>query len=122
MPNDDLAFASTSDLRGLIDSRRVSIVELTEMFLRRIEALDPTLNAYLTVTGEETLISARAAEGALLRGEKRGPLHGIPISIKDLEITRGTRSTMGSAVFRDHVPDQDSAVVERVRASGAIIL
>ena len=122
MPDDDLAFTSASDLRPLIDSRQVSIVELTELFLRRIETLNPTLNAYLTVTGDEALASAQAAEQALLRGESQGPLHGIPMSIKDLEVTKGIRSTMGSAVFKDHVPDQDSIVVERVRNSGAIIL
>ena len=122
MPNDDLAFTPASDLRGLIDSRQVSAVELTEMFLRRIEALNPKLNAYLTVTGEEALASARDADQALQRGESRGPLHGVPISIKDLEVTRGIRSTMGSAVFKDHIPDRDSIVVERVRQSGAIIL
>jgi aspartyl-tRNA(Asn)/glutamyl-tRNA(Gln) amidotransferase subunit A len=92
------------------------------MFLRRIEALNPKLNAYLTVTGEEALASARDADQALQRGESRGPLHGVPISIKDLEVTRGIRSTMGSAVFKDHIPDRDSIVVERVRQSGAIIL
>ena len=92
------------------------------MFLQRIEALNPRLNAYLTVTGDQALTTARAAEQALLRGEERGPLHGIPISIKDLETTRGIRSTMGSLIFKDHVPDQDTIAVERVRASGAIIL
>jgi len=122
MPNDDLAFTPASDLRQLIDSRQVSIVELADLFLRRIEALNPRLNAYLTVTADEALASARAAERALLRGEQLGPLHGIPISIKDLEITKGIRSTMGSLVFKDHVPTQDSIVVERVRSSGAIIL
>ena len=122
MPDEALAFASASELRKLIDSKQVSVVELTEMFLGRIETLNPTLNAYLTVTGDEALSSARAADRALTRGETRGPLHGIPISIKDLELTQGIRSTMGSLVFKDHVPDQDSIVVERVRRSGAIIL
>ena len=122
MTDDNLAFASVSELRQVIDSRQVSIVELTEMFLRRIEALNPRLNAYLTVIGDEALASAQESQDALLRGEARGPLHGIPISIKDLEVTKGIRSTMGSLVFKDHVPDQDSVVVERVRQSGAIIL
>ena len=122
MPDDDLAFTAASDLRPLIDSRQVSIVELTELFLRRIQALNPTLNAYLTVTGDEAIASARSAEQALLRGEARGYLHGIPISIKDLEMTDGIRTTLGSIVFKAHVPEQDSIVVERVRKSGAIIL
>ena len=122
MPDAELALTSAADLRRLIDSRQVSIVELTELFLRRIEDLNPRLNAYLTVTGDEALESARAADQALLRGESKGPLHGIPVSIKDLEITKGVRSTMGSLIFKDHFPDQDSIVVERVRGSGAIIL
>ena len=111
MPDQELAFTSASDLRDLIDSKQVSIVELTELYLRRIEALNPALNAYLTVTAEEALTSARAAQEALARGDVRGPLHGIPISIKDLEATKGVRSTMGSRIFEDHVPDQDSVVV-----------
>jgi Asp-tRNA(Asn)/Glu-tRNA(Gln) amidotransferase A subunit family amidase len=90
MPSNDLAFTPASELRHLIDSKQVSIVEITEMFLRRIEDLNPKLNAYLTVTGDEALASARASEDELLRGESRGPLHGIPISIKDLEITKGS--------------------------------
>ena len=122
MPDEALAFASASDLRPLIDSRRVSVVELTEMFLRRIESLNPALNAYLTVTGDEALASANAADQELSRGESRGPLHGIPVSIKDLEMTKGVRTTAGSLIFQEHVPDLDSIVVERVRASGAIIL
>ena len=92
------------------------------MFLRRISALNPSLNAYTTITAEQALESARAADQALLRGETQGPLHGIPISIKDLEITKGIRSTAGSLLFKDHIPLQDSIVVERVRKSGAIIL
>ena len=122
MTDDDLAFTPASELRHLIDSRRVSIVDLTELFLRRIEALTPSLNAYITVTGEEAMESAREAERVLLRGESLGPLHGIPISIKDLEMTRGIRTTVGSLIFKDHVPEHDSIVVERVRKSGAIIL
>ena len=122
MSTHQLAFTPASDLRRLIDSRQVSIVELTEMFLRRIETVNPRLNAFLTVTAEEALESARAAEASLLRREAHGPLHGIPISIKDLEVTGGTRSTMGSLIFQDFVPEQDSIVVERVRRAGAIIL
>ena len=122
MPDDDLAFTSAADLRQLIKSRQVSAVELTEMFLRRIGALNPRLNAYLTITAEEALESARAADQALLRSETQGALHGIPISIKDLEITKGIRSTIGSLIFKDYIPQQDSIVVERVRKSGAIIL
>ena len=122
MVDDALAFASAFELRKLIDSKKVSIVELTDLLLRRIEAINPTLNAYLTVIADEALQSARASEDALMQGEALGPLHGIPISIKDLDMTKGIRTTLGSLLFKDHVPDKDSIVVERVRKSGAIIL
>ncbi len=122
MPDDHLVFAPALELRHLIHSRQVSVQELTEMFLRRIDSLNPKLNAYLTVTGDEALASARAADQRVLRGESEGPLDGIPVSIKDLELTRGIRSTMGSLIFKDHVPDHDSVAVERVRSAGAIIL
>ena len=122
MPDDDLAFTPASELRRLIDYKQVSVAELTELYLRRIESLNPKLNAYLTVTGDEAMASARSADQDLSRGAAKGPFHGIPISIKDLELTKGIRSTMGSLVFKDHVPDMDAAMVERVRASGAIIL
>ena len=122
MVDDALAFAPAFELRKLIDSKQVSIVELTELFLRRIETINPTLNAYLTVIADEALESSRASEDALMQGEALGPLHGIPISIKDLDVTKGIRTTLGSLLFKDHVPDKDSIVVERVRKSGAIIL
>ncbi len=122
MPDDELAFTPALELRRLIDSKQVSVAELTELYLRRIESLNSKLNAYLTVTGDEAMASARAADHDLSRGPAKGPLHGIPISIKDLELTKGIRTTMGSLVFKDHVPDMDAALVERVRDSGAIIL
>ena len=120
--DNELAFASATNLRQLIDAKEVSIVELTELFYQRIQDLDPQLNAYLTLCQDDALQQARLAQDAVNQGQPVGPLHGIPISIKDLELTRGLRSTMGSAVFKDRVPDIDSAVVERVRRAGAIIL
>jgi aspartyl-tRNA(Asn)/glutamyl-tRNA(Gln) amidotransferase subunit A len=122
MVNQELAFAPAWELRQLIASRKVSPVEVTELFLRRIEALNPRLNAYLTVCADEALASARAAERAVMRGEPLGPLHGVPISVKDLYFTKGIRTTAGSLVFKDFVPDEDSVASERVRKAGAIIL
>ncbi len=122
MNNKDLAFTPASELRRLLDTRQVSSVEVTELFLRRIEEFNPILNAFLTVTGDEAVASAKEADERISRGEGEGSLLGIPISIKDLEITKGIRSTMGSLAFKDLVPDQDSATAERVRRSGAIIL
>ena len=122
MAADDLAFLAATEQRRLIASKEVSPVELTELYLDRIERLDPQLNSYLTVSRDEAMRSARSAEAAVVRGEHLGPLHGVPTSIKDLELTRGIRTTSGSLIFKDRVPDVDSVVVERVRRSGAVIL
>ena len=122
MNSGELAFAPAYELRGLLDSREVSSVELTEMFLGRIEELNPILNAYLTVCGEEAVASARLADERIGRGDEGEPLLGIPVSIKDLEVTKGIRSTMGSLAYRNYVPEIDSITSERVRSSGAVIL
>ena len=122
MTDRDLAFAPAHKQAELIANRELSPVELTELYLRRIEELDPKLNAYLTVTADQTLAQARAAETAVTNGDGLGPLHGVPIAIKDLESTAGIRTTFGSLIFKDHVPDNDSGVVERIRSSGAVIL
>ena len=122
MADTQLAFASATEIRSRIASKEVSTVELVELFCDRIEALDSSLNSYLTVDREGALRSARAADRAVMDGEDLGPLHGVPISVKDLEMTRGLRTTGGSLVFEDRVPEADSIVVERVRKSGAVIL
>ncbi|MFQ6028678.1 MAG: amidase, partial [Dehalococcoidia bacterium] len=122
MQDQDLAFTPAWQLRQMLDSREVSSLELTELYLRRIEALNPKLNAYLTVTGEEALANARAADAKLSRGESDGPLLGIPVSIKDLEMTRGIRTTYGSLAYQDAIPEADSVVAERIRNSGAVLL
>ena len=120
--DNDIAFVPATELRTLIATGQVSPVEATEQYLRRIESLDSRLNSYLTVSADEALESAKAAEQAVVRGDSLGPLHGLPISIKDLEMTGGIRSTSGSLVFKDRVPADDSLVVERVRKAGAVIL
>ena len=122
MQDADLAFTPIWQLRELLDSRQVSPVELTELYLRRIEALNPKLNAFLTVAADEALSSARSAEQKISQGQVSGSLLGIPISIKDTEATKGIRTTIGSLVFQDDVPDKDSANVARIRAAGAILL
>ena len=119
---DNIAFAPASEQRQLIANREISPVELTELYLRRIDELDARLNSYLTVVSDEAMGTAKAAEDAVTRGDALGDLHGLPISIKDLEMTRGIRTTGGSLAYKDRVPDEDSIVVERVRKAGAIIL
>ena len=122
MQDTDLLYTPVWQLRELLDTRRVSSTELTEMFLRRIEQLNPKLNAYLTVTGDEALAAAKAADEKIGQGQGNGPLLGIPISLKDLEATKGIRSTMGSLAYQDTIPEIDSVVAERVKASGAVLL
>ena len=92
----DLHYTPVWRLRELLDSRQISSAELTEFFLRRIERLNPKYNAFLTVTGEQAMAAAREADRATQEGRSGSPLLGIPISIKDLEATKGVRSTMGS--------------------------
>ncbi|MGA2377314.1 MAG: amidase [Candidatus Sulfotelmatobacter sp.] len=99
----------------------VSPVELTRACLDRIEKLNPVLNAFITVTAESALAEARAAEIEISRGEWRGPLHGIPIALKDLIDTAGTRTTAASGLYQNRVPAEDAEVVCRLRRAGAVI-
>jgi aspartyl-tRNA(Asn)/glutamyl-tRNA(Gln) amidotransferase subunit A len=105
-----------------IRRRAISPVDLTRDCLARIEKLDPILNAFITVTAEQALSAAKIAEEEIRRGDWRGPLHGIPIGLKDLIDTAGVRTTGGSAVFKDRVPSEDAEVVRRLKAAGAILI
>lgn len=118
----ELAFTDATEIRNRIVTKDLSPVEVTQMYLNRIERLDPQLNSYLTVTADKALKAARSAERSVLRGETLGLLHGIPISIKDSENTKGIRTTMGSLIYQDNIPINNSLPVERLIKSGAIIL
>ena len=122
MLDEELAFASATELLGLISTKQVSPVELAELYFSRIDRLDPHLNSYLLLTHEKAIKTARAAEQAVIRGDELGALHGLPIAIKDTQMTRGVRTTSGSLVFKDRIPENDAAVVESVRDAGAIML
>ena len=122
MTNTELAFIPATELRTLIRDKEVSPVEAVRTFLDRIERLDRQLNCYLTVLPEDALRAAKAAEDAVMGGGELGPLHGVPVSIKDLEMTSGVRTTSGSLLFEDRVPDVDSEVVRRVIGAGAVML
>ncbi|MFZ0761708.1 MAG: amidase [Candidatus Sulfotelmatobacter sp.] len=102
--------------------REASPVELTRACLDRIEKLNPTLNAFITVTAESALAEARVAESEIARGEWRGPLHGIPVAVKDLIDTADTRTTAASALYQNRVPQEDAEVVRRLRLAGAVIV
>ena len=118
----DLHYLSIAEAARLMAAGRLSPVELTGAFLARIEALNPTLNAYLTITAERALEQARAAEAAIARDGPRGPLHGVPFGLKDIYDTRGIRTTAHSALLADRVPQADAACAERLAAAGAILL
>jgi aspartyl-tRNA(Asn)/glutamyl-tRNA(Gln) amidotransferase subunit A len=118
----ELEFASVEALSALLAKKKVSPTELTRLYLSRIERLNPKLNAFITVASESALAEARAAERELLRGRRRGALHGIPIALKDNIYTRNLRTTMGSLILRDFVPSEDATVVRKLRRAGAIVV
>jgi aspartyl-tRNA(Asn)/glutamyl-tRNA(Gln) amidotransferase subunit A len=111
-----------SQLAPKVKSRAISPVELTRAVLAKIEELDPVLNAYITIDEEGALKAARNAQRQIAKGKYLGPMHGIPISLKDLYDTRGMRTTAGSKIMGDRIPAEDAACVARLRAAGAIIV
>jgi len=118
----DLDQATISELSPHLESKKVSPLELTKFVLAKTKKLNPVLNAYVTVTEEFALADAQAAEREIQEGRYRGPLHGIPVSIKDNIATRGTRTTAGSKILSDWIPNYDATVVEKLKAAGAIII
>jgi amidase len=123
MSDEELCFTPATGLIALYRKKRVSPVEVVRAVLRRIEKVNPPLMAYCTVAEEQALAAARRATAAL--GKKSatlGPLHGVPVSIKDLTPTKGIRTTWGSKVYEDHVPEVDGLVVARLKAAGAIVI
>lgn len=122
MSETGLQYSSIRVLSDRLRRREISPVELTEMMLQRIDALDGRLRAYITVMAEQAHARARAAETEIARGLWRGPLHGVPLAVKDLCYTRDARTTAGMRVHRDFVPSYDATVVERLYQGGAILL
>ncbi len=122
MNDRDLMFLPAHEQLAMQVDKKISSVELVNASFRRIRELDPQLNAFITLDEEGALARAKEADAALAQGQTLGPLHGVPISIKDLEVTAGLKTTLGSDLFKDWIPDFDSSVVERVRKSGAVIL
>ena len=120
--HEDLAWRSALEIAELIRDKQISPVELTAALLARIEAVDARLNAFCLVTADTARVAAREAEIAVMKGEPLGALHGVPLSIKDVLYTRGLRTTGGSRLFAELVPEEDNAAVGRLRAAGAVIL
>ncbi|MGQ0522161.1 MAG: amidase, partial [Betaproteobacteria bacterium] len=122
MADTDLAFLSVARQAQLIRERAISPRELVALYLQRIERYDPVLRAYITVCAEQALADAAQAEREIAAGSSRGPLHGIPFGVKDQLCTRGIRTTVGSKIMADHVPDYDATVVRRLKRAGAILI
>ncbi|MFZ0736541.1 MAG: amidase [Candidatus Acidiferrales bacterium] len=120
-PNELLSL-QIRDVARLLRTRKVSPVELLDAVLARIESLNPKLNAFITVTAEEARAEARKAEREILRGRYRGPLHGVPIPVKDNFETKGIRTTAGSKILADYVPTEDADVVHALRRAGAVVV
>src|SRR5262245_47941788 len=114
----ELAFLPATEQARAIREGEVSPVELVELYLDRIERLDPALGAYVTVRGEEALVEARAKQAVA----PTAPFHGVPISLKDLDATAGLRTTYSCDAFADNVPDFDLAHVARLKAAGFVVL
>ena len=122
MSNGQLPFETIAALAPRLRKKELSPVELTDAVLDRIAAVDGKVKSYITVTHDEARAAAKTATQAILAGNYLGPLHGIPIAVKDLYYTRGVKTTAGSKILADFVPDHDAAVVERLKRAGAIIV
>jgi aspartyl-tRNA(Asn)/glutamyl-tRNA(Gln) amidotransferase subunit A len=121
-PSGDVTTLTLHEAADQLRRKRLSPVELTEACLARVQRLNPALNAFITVTADSALASARTAESEIQRGRWRGPLHGVPIALKDLFDTVGVRTTAASAVFKDRIPIEDAEVVRRLKLAGAVLL
>lgn len=118
----DLSDLSLEEASRLVQNNSISSVDLTRACLEKIEQLNPKLNAFITVSAERALAQARQLDSERRRGRWRGPLHGIPVGLKDNIDTSGIRTTLASAVFKDRIPSVDAEVVRRLKAAGAVLI
>ena len=122
MDKKEIPFLTASQLSKLIEKKAVSPVEATEAYLDRIQEVDVKLNSYITVTGDQALESARRAEKEIATGVNRGPLHGVPMAVKDQFNTVGVLTTGGSSILSDNVPEEDATVITKLKSAGAVLL
>ena len=122
MDRAEIPLLSATSLGAAIESKQLSPVEVVEAYLERIERVDPKVNSYITLCADQALRDARQAESEIQRGEYRGPLHGVPVAIKDQIHTKGIRTTDGSKLRADYVPDEDATVVANLKNAGAVLL
>src|ERR1051325_717959 len=118
----ELALLDLSEAIRAVQKKEISPVDLTQACLKELEQRNPELKAFITVTAESALSEARKAEAEIARGEWKGPLHGIPLAVKDLAETAGVKTTAASAVLKDYVPTSDAEVIRRLKSAGAILL
>src|SRR5713226_585140 len=119
---ENLSRKTAVELASLIATKAVSPVEVLDAHLATIARVNPRLNAIVTLVADGALVLAQQAEAAVMRGEKLGSLHGLPVAIKDVTATAGIRTTYGSPLFKDNVPSEDAEAVRRLKAAGAIVL
>ncbi len=122
MDKSGIPFLSATELAGLFRSGELSPVEAAEAYLERIQEVDPKLNSYITVTAGQALADARAAEAEIAAGNYRGPMHGIPIAVKDQLFTQGILTTGGSSILKDFVPGEDATVIKNLKQAGSVLL
>src|SRR5262245_43457436 len=122
MPSTEICFLTATELARRIRARELSAVEVLEAHLGQIERVNPRVNAIVTLAADQAFERARAADAVLARGEPLGPLHGLPIAHKDLLETEGIRTTFGSPIFADYIPNHNALIVERLQRAGAITI
>ncbi len=122
MKTREICWMSATDLARQIRSKKISPVEVVKDLLEAIDQVNPRINAYVTVDADRALAAARKAEKAVMKGQELGPLHGVPLSIKDAAFTKGVRTTMGSKLMENFIPEEDAEFVARLKKAGAILL
>lgn len=122
MTDTEQCFLTATEMAGLIRGGELSAREVMESHLQHIDQVNSKVNAIVTLLADRAMVSAREADEKQARGEELGPLHGLPIAHKDLVSTKGIRTTFGSPIYKDHIPDEDALIVQRLRAAGAITI
>ena len=122
MASNDICYLTAREIRDKISNHELSAGEVMEAHLIQIESVNPTVNAIVTLHSDQAMDGAKAADAAISSGDELGPLHGLPTAVKDLTLTKGIRTTFGSPIYKDNVPDRDAIIVERIKKAGAIII
>ena len=122
MSNNEICYLTAIQMRDMIRTKTLSAVEVMEAHLRHIEDVNPKVNAIVTLHPDRAMQGAEAADAAIAAGAQLGTLHGLPTAVIDLTLTKGIRTTFGSPIFKDNIPDQDAISVERTKKAGAVII